>query len=464
MAFCTNCGHQLADGEKFCPECGACDKIFCPHCQNEIPHDSEFCQYCGKKIYVESDILLPVSGIDEPVEVHSDNSIASYEDSEIIPKILAAGIVEGVKAVEANKESQPRNELDADFGLVPQKPIYTVGIDEEEKYLKSLRTINNDPIKWIRRGSLNVDGINGIIDVYDIFLPSGEEYKTIYINMYGANNSTFAPKGFSYVNQPVTTTSRTPKKAKIRKPSKTTWLISGIVAIIAVICIIFAVPEINYRRANSLLNDDKFDAALLAFEDLGNYRDSKEMIIECRYQKACSVLEHKLYDSAIDLFEELDGYKNSEDKIQEAKYGYVINHRNNYDTTTFAYLKTLKSSDYKDSANIYRELYDWKITIVAVNSSEDDKTTNKTSIKRETPIYFHFDLSGGEPNESVRITVKSTLPSGNTSEYTFETKWDSRDSGWYGWPDGLYSTGMLRCYFYDEDGNIIGVGSVAITE
>ena len=43
---------------------------------------------------------------------------------------------------------------------------------------------------------MSVDGINGMVDVYDTYLPSGEEYKTIYINMYGASNSTFAPKGF----------------------------------------------------------------------------------------------------------------------------------------------------------------------------------------------------------------------------------------------------------------------------
>jgi hypothetical protein len=40
-----------------------------------------------------------------------------------------------------------------------------------------------------------------MVDVYDTYLPSGEEYKTIYINMYGAYNSTFSPKGFCFVRQ-----------------------------------------------------------------------------------------------------------------------------------------------------------------------------------------------------------------------------------------------------------------------
>ena len=170
------------------------NKIICPKCNSELPQDSGFCQYCGSKIENSS------TTIDNTVE--ENNAPATEKvvmtESETVAKILASGIVEGQKAMEANKESQPHNELDADFGLVPQKPIYTVAIDEQEKYLKSLRTINGEPIKWNRRGSMSVDGVKGMVDVYDTYLPSGEEYKTLYINMYGAYNSTFAPKGFAF--------------------------------------------------------------------------------------------------------------------------------------------------------------------------------------------------------------------------------------------------------------------------
>ena len=441
------------------------NKIICPKCNNELPRDSGFCQYCGSKIEA------PVSEanndeIEIKEETIADEVAASDTKNENATKIFTSGIVEDQKAMEFNKESQPHNELDADFGLIPQKPIYTVGIDEQEKYLKSLRTVNGESIKWNRRGSMSVDGVNGMVDVYDTYLPSGAEYKTIYINMYGASNSTFAPKGFSYSNQSSTMPINPIKKQRIKKPKhlKITLIITGVVAILAILFFVLAMPEINYQRANSLLNEEKFDAARLAFEDLGNYRDSKEMIDECLYQKACSLLEDDLYDSAISLFEELDRYKKSEDKIDEAKYGYIIDHRNNTNTTTFAYLKSLKNKDYKDCANIYKELYDWKITVLAVNSDKDDDSTNKSSIKKNAPVYFHIDLSGGEPNESIRITVKSTWPNGNTSEYTFNSKWDKWSAGWYGWAEGPSITGTIRCYFYDEDGNMIGAGSVKIVE
>ncbi len=220
----------------------------CPKCNHQIPDDSEFCQYCGSKIETQS-IEPNNNDTETKKEPIAEEVIIPTTDNETVAKILASGIVEGQKAMEANKESQPHHELDADFGLVPQKPVYTVGLDEQEKYLKSLRTINGEPIKWNRRGSMNVDGVNGMVDAYDTYLPSGEEYKTIYINMYGASNSTFTPKGFSYSNQSSTTpiSSTNNKKAKKTKKLKIALIIVGIVTLVAILCIAFAMSKCSHQ-------------------------------------------------------------------------------------------------------------------------------------------------------------------------------------------------------------------------
>jgi uncharacterized protein YpmB len=392
--------------------------MICNKCGKTLPDDSTFCQFCGSKI--------------ETITVSADE-MPSVSKEEVLAKVLATGVVEGQKAMEANKESQPHNELDADFGLVPQKPVYTVGIDEQEKYLQSLRTINGEPIKWNRRGSMSVDGVNGMVDVYDTYLPSGVEYKTIYVNMYGAYNSGFAPKGFSISSIPATPNQT--KTQKIKKKRK--WIIPVIasvvgVIIISIVALVFGIPT-------------------------------------SKYNEACSKLENGFYQEAIEMFEELDGYKKSEDKINEAKYGYVLAHKNNDDRATYAYLKELKKQDYKDSVNIYDNLYEWKITVIAINSSENDETTYKNSISKYNAVYFHLKLTGGEPGESVRITAKPTFPDGEKGEYVFEDKWSDGDILWYGWSDGLYNnpqygdTGTVRCNFYDDNGNLIGAGSVKIT-
>ena len=196
--------------------------MICNKCGQTLPDDSTFCQFCGTKIESKSDTI---------------HETPNASQDELLAKVLATGIVEGQKAMEANRENQPHNELDTDFGLVPQKPVYTVGIDEQEKYLKCLRTINGEPIKWNRRGSMSVDGVNGLVDVYDTFLPSGEEYKTIYINMYGADNSMFAPKGFSYsADATLDANKKSPSNnKKAKRKIKKSYLIIAIVVLLGLI-------------------------------------------------------------------------------------------------------------------------------------------------------------------------------------------------------------------------------------
>jgi len=101
------------------------------------------------------------------------------------------------KISESNNDAQMENFGDLEYGFVPEKPIYVKGVKGSNKYLKSLRTVSGESIIWERRGSISVDGINGMIDIYDVSLHSGKAYKTLYLNMYGTQDSTIAPKGFS---------------------------------------------------------------------------------------------------------------------------------------------------------------------------------------------------------------------------------------------------------------------------
>ena len=57
--FCQNCGASLADGAKFCPECGARQEPaapsasaqnLCPFCGEALEADSVFCESCGRSL------------------------------------------------------------------------------------------------------------------------------------------------------------------------------------------------------------------------------------------------------------------------------------------------------------------------------------------------------------------------------------------------------------------------------
>lgn len=97
---------------------------------------------------------------------------------------------------QSNSDAQTENLDDPEYGLIPEKPIYVKGVAGSEEYLSNLRTVLGEIVTWERQGSLAVDNINGMVDIYEIILSSGKPYKTIYLNMYGTQNSTKLPKGF----------------------------------------------------------------------------------------------------------------------------------------------------------------------------------------------------------------------------------------------------------------------------
>ena len=92
-------------------------------------------------------------------------------------------------------------------------------------------------------------------------------------------------------------------------------------AIIAAVCVVnfVIIPSIRYSDAKALMDEERFDEALVAFEALDGYRDSAEMARVCRlepqYRNAVALMDEARYEEAIAAFEALDGYKDSAEMI-----------------------------------------------------------------------------------------------------------------------------------------------------
>lgn len=123
-------------------------------------------------------------------------SVNSADDMRKI-ELFSSVLSNNEQTTARNRKAESEFLDDPEYGLVPNKPIYTNGARGSDRYLSQLKTILGEPLSWNRSGSMSVDGIEGMVDIYDSSLPSGRSYKTLYVNMYGSNNSTTIPRGFS---------------------------------------------------------------------------------------------------------------------------------------------------------------------------------------------------------------------------------------------------------------------------
>ncbi len=287
---------------------------------------------------------------------------------------------------------------------------------------------------------------------------------------------------------------------------------SIIVAIVVFLVILTSViiPNSKYNDAIALMDAGQYEDAIVAFEAMDGYKDSKQQIKNCEnalkeieYQKAEKAYSSKNYEQAYSLFYANLGYKDSLERAYESasqvgkialerknydkaiewyskagkyedvknvKYQYVLTHRNNDDQTTYSYLSDLRRANYKDSVSIYSELYTWKIEFIAVNS-DPDSTENLTTISKYDPVYFHFKLTGGTPNATIKPYVQYKLPNGNGGTYEWSYYCEDGYVLWYGWENGIYGTpqygkeGTMTITIYPGSSTYIydPIGTISVT-
>ena len=258
--------------------------------------------------------------------------------------------------------------------------------------------------------------------------------------------------------------------------------------------------EAEYQQALAALKQGDYESAITQLGNLKGYKDAETQWKEAKYQNAKKLLDAKNYTNARSAFSSLNGYKDSDDLYKEATYqqckadktnaaqyinlldalgdykdsaalrlekmSQYVNANKNASFTSARkicceYLKDLIQSDSATWQPVYNEMFSWKITDVYWNTSADS-TTQVSSIKSGSPVYFHFTISGGEPGASTMLYRRVFWSDGDKSGYnSFNYEYKDGDSSYVYW-DKLSYKGKVTISVYDGNKNKIGSGSVTM--
>lgn len=311
-----------------------------------------------------------------------------------------------------------------------------------------------------------------------------------------------------------------PKKKAPAKPDgkkRLSFRAKIIIAIVACVILIggcgtaiyyyMAAPAMQYQDAQQLQAKGKYEKAIEKYKALGDYKDCKELIWECYCSMADRYFKEGEYNKAIDTYniaidlkddqslhdkiwncyiaigdqhlnngeyeKALSTYyvaadlKDNEEvqaKINLTKFTYVKAYKDDRTAKVEEYMSDLMAVKYSGIQEIYDEYYAWHVSIVA-NTSEDDNSSDISTVSRKDTVYFHATLSGGEPSEQIMLYYEVTWPGGQSQIFDLDSTWKSGSviTARFQYPMPIFGKeGKLTFKLYDRSTNEL-LGSDTVT-
>ena len=240
---------------------------------------------------------------------------------------------------------------------------------------------------------------------------------------------------------------------------------TGIIAMVAVVAAVLVVTKVvlpgnAYKQAESLLASGQYPEAITAFENLGDYKDSTDRMLEVRYAEAESLLASGQYPEAIAEFENLGDYKDSPERVLEVAYKEAQYLCEIGDATHSAMLFG-RAGNYGDAKERAEELWEG-IAVRNTISAGDDHTvglkSDGTVVAVGSNRYGQCDVSQWRDNVAVNAGWHTVgLKSDGTVVVVGSNKYGQCDVSQ--WTDIVaVSAGGLHTVGLKSDGTVVAVG------
>lgn len=157
--------------------------------------------------------------------------------------------------------------------------------------------------------------------------------------------------------------------------------------------------KLDYREAIDLYNQGKFDAAIDAFYELGDYEDSAELFTRSHYWAAITRMEEGNYKEALPRFLKLGDYEDSAQRAIECKYQMAIAEfeAGKY-TDAQIYFRDV--ADYKQTPEYLRRI-NWQLLFDAVASAGEESGGSFTLQKEQDGKVFSVTADMVEPDQLI---------------------------------------------------------------
>ncbi len=107
-------------------------------------------------------------------------------------------------------------------------------------------------------------------------------------------------------------------------------------------------PYLRYQEATELMEARSYEDAIPIYEELGEYEDSPDLLLEAKYLFGDQLQKNGQYERAISWYEQLPGYRDCKDRITECNYQIA--------------LKVYRLPDYTQAKELFLKLVPYKDT------------------------------------------------------------------------------------------------------
>ncbi len=200
------------------------------------------------------------------------------------------------------------------------------------------------------------------------------------------------------------------------------------------------IPNSKYNKAVDLMNNDKHNEAIAIFEELDDYKDSKDKILESKYNHAVEQMNAGKTVKAYEALIALDGYKDSTEKANSI-FGKYFTEKNGQikkgkHITFGTYEQNNNSSDGKEDIEwLVLDKKDGKALVISknaldcqqYNTSQSDVTWETCSLRKWlNSTFISMAFTDAEKSVIPTVTVSadknpecSTNPGNATQDKVF---------------------------------------------